>query len=214
MFTDFTHNGKFYRIFYEQQNLVERFIREIIKEAEYQRALSPEVYDTVVDIGANIGLFAIYAYDKAKKIYCVEPFSKNVNNLSKTIVANELTNIALFRYAIMGEKKTGTVLHNSKYSDIQIGKEGDEGAEKVGCITLNQFLDEIKADKVDLLKIDIEGAEAEVFDAPDFNLAAKKIRRIIGETHSTEKQVRHQLENNGFNVNEYKQGHFYAERSV
>jgi len=57
--------------------------------------------DVVVDIGANIGVFNIYAAKKTKnKVYAFEPFPDNYKILKNNIFQNKLDNIQPYNYAI------------------------------------------------------------------------------------------------------------------
>ena len=50
--------------------------------------------DTVVDLGANIGIFTLYAATKTKKrVYSFEPFPTNFDYLQQNIILNKFNNI-------------------------------------------------------------------------------------------------------------------------
>ena len=55
--------------------------------------------DIVVDIGANIGIFALYA-SQPSPIYCYEPFGENVSFLKKNMKQNGKKNVKIFQAAV------------------------------------------------------------------------------------------------------------------
>lgn len=166
--------------------------------------------DTVVDIGANVGLFADYITTKgAQKIYCVEPNTKAFESLCK--LSNFNKNITPIKIAIdtqTGEKdiyctednttisRFEEYLENSPYS-YQYKKENTQ------TITWKDFINQQNIKYVSLLKMDIEGHEYKIFEQIDEN-DLNKIERIILEFHrNNDKQlidVVKKLQKNNFEI--------------
>ena len=67
--------------------------------------------DIIIDIGAHIGLFCLYAsqYCKSGKIYCYEPIKGNYDMLIENLEMNKIKNIIPFNYAVSKENS------NKKY---------------------------------------------------------------------------------------------------
>lgn len=112
--------------------------------------------DTYIDVGANIGDLALYA----KKIVgddgyvlAIEPHPKIYTYLVKNIMKNNL-NIITKQVAI-GDKK-GEIHFTNKRSDDQNHIEKNGGI-TINITTLDDLLHDIE--KINLLKIDIEGYE-------------------------------------------------------
>jgi len=62
--------------------------------------------DVVVDIGANIGVFAVYAACKTRNtVYAYEPFPDNYDALEQNVRINALSNVKAYRLAV--SDKTG-----------------------------------------------------------------------------------------------------------
>ena len=144
----------------------------------------------VVDLGANIGLFAIYnnSYHKNAKLICIEPEAQNYKLLKKNIKMNNIKAITLQKaitdkqsnklIKIYKSKSSTGYSINSNYSDEE------EFFEAIG-ITLEKVCVENNIRSIDILKCDIEGAEKNIF----INILGEfknKIKYIILEYHSEE----------------------------
>ncbi|MFN3420989.1 MAG: FkbM family methyltransferase [Armatimonadota bacterium] len=123
---------------------------------------------TVMDIGANIGVYALHFARKVGpngKVYAFEPVPENFERLKEHIALNNATNIVPVPLALFDRK--GTV-------KISVA----EGASSIFCWSTDQFvevptttLDEFVAEqgvmRVDALKLDVEGAELQVIHGAD-----------------------------------------------
>jgi FkbM family methyltransferase len=117
--------------------------------------------DSVLDIGANIGGFTIYAAKRAKKVIAIEPV--NAKELQANIHLNNLQNVEVIEGALASNP--GPVLVSWKNKEKEVpGYTFQEIMEKTGPI--------------DFLKCDCEGAEWSI-DPRDL----KNIRRIELELH-------------------------------
>lgn len=136
-------------------------VREIFEENVY------EVKDThfnrggvVVDIGANIGTFSIFAGQYANKVYAVEPEPNNLAALKNNITLNKMDDkIIAVPYGISDFKGTA-VIHDSG-GGSSIKDDGSFGAE-IEIMTLNNLFSLYNIESVDVLKIDVEGSEIEI----------------------------------------------------
>jgi len=186
-YIDKTIDGRNFRIFYEQ----DRFIDEVIDQACYKQVIDDlQLSDekiTIIDLGANIGTFSFWIYDKANKIYAIEPSSANVENMEQTKKYSKLDNLYTF---CIGISENGGEKYFSTASRPGMGG-WKMDAFPVPCDdisflptkTIKQFMNGEGIETVDLLKIDIEGEEANIFSSPDFREVAPRIKNIIGEFH-------------------------------
>ncbi|MCS7121544.1 MAG: FkbM family methyltransferase [Archaeoglobaceae archaeon] len=79
----------------------------------------------VVDAGAHVGLFTIYASRKAKKVIAIEPNPKNYSLLELNIKRNNLKNVKAIKKALWYEKTTLN-LETSRWSaGHKIAREGE-----------------------------------------------------------------------------------------
>ena len=191
------------KIYYEE----DRFVNEVLKDKEYGFLFK---YPTVIDLGCNIGTFSLFIYDYAERIFAVDLAQENIENLKATILANKLTKIEPFCLAITGNNiprgivKSGNASGGSWY----LTNKGED----ITPITLCQFMDQEKIEFADLVKIDIEGMELEVFQASDF--PKDRIGTIIGENHSRGNPlaVINILEKLGFKYKGFPDYHFIARK--
>lgn len=127
----------------------------------------------VFDIGANVGLFSLLASEKLKdngRIYSFEPNATIYNIFLKNIELNAFKNIYPQELAL-SDQNGSLVLHTPKseygsdaFSFLLNNKQktsnfDDNSCQYVKVITLDHFIEINKISKVDLIKIDIEGAE-------------------------------------------------------
>lgn len=142
----------------------------------------------IVDAGANIGLASIYFSNKFPdaKIIAIEPEESNLKILRKNIAP--YGNITLVCKALWHENTRLNLL------DPGLGKYGfmtqaqnsaeeiyGEIVHEVQGITLDTVMKEHGIDHIDILKIDIEGAEREIFRDPSAWI--EKVDSLIVELH-------------------------------
>jgi len=169
------------------------------------KGFSINLGDTVVDIGAHIGIFSILAskFAGAGKVYSVEPMPENFALLKHNIKANKIRNITAINKAL--DKKTGhrklfisenTAAHSFHFK-------GNKTI-NVPTITMDRLVRQEKIRHIDFLKMDCEGAEYEVlFNCPDKVL--RMIKKISLEYHDMDESRNGQslkefLERKGFKV--------------
>lgn len=138
----------------------------------------------IIDAGANIGLASIYFANRFKesRIISLEPESNNFKLLTKN--SKLYTNITPINYALWNETDELIVEDQGLGSSgFKVKKEANQGhLQKVKSITIDQLFLQYKLDIIDVLKIDIEGSEKEIFDS-NYENWLNKIRYLIIETH-------------------------------
>jgi FkbM family methyltransferase len=159
-------------------------IHEIWVEKIYERSgyeIKPG--HIVIDIGGNIGAFALWAAGCAPgvSIYSYEPFPQNVEYLEKNAKASKLENIKVFQAAVAGENGERLLRVEDSWVGHSLSDNAEEGRGiKVETITLDNILEQVG--RCDFLKIDCEGGEYEIFysSKPE---TLRKIDRIVCEYH-------------------------------
>lgn len=150
--------------------------------------------DVFFDVGANIGLYSLYAA-KLKpecKIYAFEPESQNYSKLCKNIVLNAATNIVpcslpladreAFDFFYVGEMQPGSALHSfGRLSDFRGGSDGAVLRQGALSTTLDTLIARYKVPQPTLLKIDVDGIEGEILDGAGAVLKSEKLRTILVE---------------------------------
>lgn len=145
--------------------------------------LEPDEVRTVLDLGANIGMasLAFHARFPRARILAVEPLAANFELLRRNTAA--IPAITPVRAAVVGEPRGRVRMTTAAraWGNRLAGCEGRaEEAEEVPARTIVELLDEHGIEQVDLLKIDIEGAEAEVFAEPSF---LSRVGIVLVELH-------------------------------
>lgn len=130
------------------------------------RLLSEE--SVFVDIGANFGLYSLVASQKitnSGKVICFEPFPKNYAALKTNISLNSKSYIISENIAL-GDKKDELSLYYQP-NEKNLGMVSANFMEnsktiEVDVMSLDEYVNENGIDKIDLIKIDVEGFENQV----------------------------------------------------
>lgn len=137
--------------------------------------------ETVVDLGANVGLttqFFAQFFPEARYV-CVEPNPANTKVLRRNVAW--LGTRAEVIEAAVTDYSGQTAFDDAQPSyDGHIAPAGQTGR-MVRCCTLEEIVTSCGLDRIDLLKIDIEGAEREVLRSSAACL--RKVGTIIIELH-------------------------------
>ncbi|MBL0337298.1 MAG: FkbM family methyltransferase [Chitinophagaceae bacterium] len=129
----------------------------------------------------------MYASTKALnvKVYSFEPFPSNADYFEKNMKKSNAGNIVFFRGAVAGRTEKRKLNVSDSWIKHELNENNDVGGYNVVVESIS--LDDIfsRIDICDLLKIDCEGSEYEIFYSakPD---TLKKINRIVGEFHNRE----------------------------
>ena len=111
--------------------------------------------DVIIDIGAHIGLFTLYAsqYCKHGIIFCFEPVEENYNVLLYNIAHNNIKNVKPFKSAVSKSESTITIYRNKdEAANSMFGS--DSTSLQVYSKSLKRIIDENSIDRCDLIKID------------------------------------------------------------
>lgn len=139
--------------------------------------------DIVVDIGAHIGYYTLIAASivgKKGKVYAFEPDLKNFNVLRQNIKINNYKNIIPINKAVAEKNsKLNLYINTANTGDHRIYKSKDKRKTiEINAITLDSIL---KNEKVDLIKMDIQGSEMQALKGASYVLANNKALKIITE---------------------------------
>lgn len=184
----------------------------------------------VVDIGAAIGEFTIEAALQLTTgiVHAFEPNPGSINILRQNIRANNLSQVETYNLGVW--KTAGEIpLHFLNNEPLQATCGDDQSDDfqsvkqtTIPVITLEQVVGEIVGNRIDLLKLDCEGAEYKILLDQDPKTFSN-IDRIIMEYHDLDNQRNHILLKTYLEELEYKVscyenrvhknlGYLYAER--
>ncbi len=139
----------------------------------------------VADIGAHIGYFTVQAADLVGargQVYAFEPDSRNFALLSRSISANRFAHVRIEQKAISNRVGIETLfldrsnLGNMSFSARNISADAFGGSVKVSTVTLDGYFSGLL---LDIIKIDVQGAEGLVFEGGKETLA--KVSAVLAE---------------------------------
>jgi FkbM family methyltransferase len=134
----------------------------------------------IIDGGANIGLFTIFAKNicPEAKIICVEPDPENFEALQKN--AAPYSDVYCENCGLWC-KDTILKVH-SEFDKAGVVVEEDVKNGQVPAISIDTLLKKHNIEQVDILKLDIEGSEKQVFSA-NFEQWLPNVKMIVIELH-------------------------------
>lgn len=161
-----------------------------VHEVHHDRSYTPEglaleAGDTVVDIGAHVGVFALYAARlTGGPLFAYEPSAGNFGYLLENIERNAPGRIVARQMAVsdsVGTMNLYTGRHSVGHSLIRSPlSQGSGAAEQVATTTLSQIVESVGA--IDFLKIDCEGAEGVILASTPPEVL-RQVRKIALEYH-------------------------------
>jgi FkbM family methyltransferase len=149
--------------------------------------------DTVIDIGANVGLFAKYMYSiNTKKVILVEA-NPYLRNSIETLLDDDNERSVIYMNPIYGEKTTIPFrfsMENTTIGSNYFGSNHSNYSQLtnvIDCetITLDEILKDNNYERISLLKCDIEGGEYPFFESVT-DEQIKLIDRFMIEFHGNE----------------------------
>jgi FkbM family methyltransferase len=139
---------------------------------------------TVIDIGAHHGAYAIIlgkmVQKKGGKVIAVEPVPESYAVLLKNISLNGLSNTVMCEEAAISNE-SGHLVMELKGVESRLSVNHTSNSCRVVGMTLRQLLEKHAITKVDLLIIDVEGAELPVLRS--FPWQSASVGRIFCELH-------------------------------
>ena len=165
----------------------------------------PENTKIAVDAGANIGTFSVYATSKGvEEVHALEPFPETYSLLQNNIALNNLEDrVHLKAIALADEtgQRNMDLASGPSQSRGLLGDDDQEGL-SVSISTLEDFIQSTGHDEIDLLKIDIEGAEHQVFQSADKE-TIRKFKHIVMEYHplAPKEGLFAKIQDSGFQLN-------------
>lgn len=148
--------------------------------------------DSLLDVGANVGLYTVYAAKKGHSVMAVEPLSENYFILQKNIFINNIKNAMAFCACLYDENKISSLkIRNPGFGqaensfDESLGAYGEtydyEYQQGVVGMTLDYFVGQTEFPNH--LKIDVDGHELKVLHGAQKTLADIRLKSILIEVN-------------------------------
>lgn len=139
----------------------------------------------IVDAGANIGLATLYLKSKypLATIISIEPESSNFELLRRNTQAYQ--DIHCLNSAIWGERRRLTVVDTGNGEASFVTEEvasAGHAVNTIDAITISDVINDFHLERLDLIKIDIEGSEQQVFQA-DYEPWLSRTAAVVIEIH-------------------------------
>lgn len=161
---------------------------ELQADDYHLRGMRFEEGDVVIDIGAHVGLFAIYLAKRwpALKLFAFEPFPANFRNCMENLQLNRVTNVVLSPKAIADDNRSLTMAtdpHNSGGASAIVRTFESNGiVTDLASMTLDEVFSLHEIGRCKLLKIDCEGMEYEILFG---TRVLDKVEHLAGEFHAS-----------------------------
>lgn len=197
------HIGRLLVPFDSSPVLVEQFLLEI-----YDWFFRPSTDWVIFDVGAHAGVFSVKCARAAKRgrVIALEPYRGNFRYLLENLRINAITNVDAFELAAYSMPGKLQLYLNRERSDCHsIRCTSSIGSRAKGvpitATTLDELAQKLRLPLVDLVKIDVEGAEIQVlYGATNTLKICKRVCVAAYHVEGEVKEVSEYLEGRGFSV--------------
>lgn len=192
---------------------------QVLMEEEYKPLVDtvmslqePDSIQYIIDAGGNIGLTSLYLKKRfpKSKIIILEPDKENSNAIRDNMRLNDISDIIELNAALWHKNEDLVIDHSFRGGvewSLAVKPKKYIEDESVKAVTLLDLLAEHRFPHIDILKMDIEGAERHVFEDPEINkMILSQVKYIAIEIHDEfkiRKYLVDQFESNGFKCKEY-----------
>lgn len=141
---------------------------------------------TMVDVGANVGYFTALAASVVGESGCaiaVEPSTRAFEHLQYLVTRNRLPQVRIFHGGLSDKKGCAPLYCGDQrnFTPTMVAHGGLDPLEFVAVRTLDDLAAELAIDRIDLLKIDVEGHEPAVLRGATELLARRAIGAVLCE---------------------------------
>ena len=179
MYIDFNDEGISRQLYFHKKR--ERYSTDYMKEIVQEQ-------DTIIDIGANSGYYALLESRLANKgkVYAIEPVPRNVWLLNQNIELNNYRNISVHRFAI-GDRNGRGEMYLYEKGNLCSFKENIQnkftGKMAVPIVKLDSFINKYVSGDPTLIRMDVEGYEYQIIKGMTDILESNKPLILFIELH-------------------------------
>ena len=161
--------------------------KHIFVHGDYKFDINPEP-QTIIDAGANIGLASVYFTNKypQARIIAIELAPSNFEQLLKN--TGNYANIKAVNAGLWHRNETLKFKEEGVSPwGYKVENEIEEECISVPGITMDEIIEKHNINLIDILKVDIEGAEVELF-SQNFENWLPNVRCLVIETHDRSRE--------------------------
>lgn len=182
-FTFKSYNANVVEWFNNAENYTNIILKQINEDRMYDPIFAGRTDMTVIDLGANCGLFSLYAADSCKKIIAVEPTPSTFDVLKEMVKDHD--QIIPLQLAIGPHNEMiSFFINENSTTNSMLDRNGTET--QVQCMTLETLLFMQGFKTVDFIKCDIEGSEMQALTDATLAPVADKVKFWFVEVHQTD----------------------------
>jgi FkbM family methyltransferase len=186
-------------------------------EPPVRNALQPKRGELVIDVGAYIGSYTLEAskaVGSEGKVIAIEAEPSFFNSLLFNVQLNQADNVTPLNLAAW-DKEAMLELHTGYASPSLIGLPRELSKPiKVEAMPLDKILAKVGVDKVDWVKIDVEGAEVEVLRGMGKTIGqSPKLKLVVEVHHDKGAECLSILRRKGYQVRWLDKTHFLSSRA-
>ena len=153
----------------------------------FQKHFTNDKILNIIDAGSNIGLTSVYLskYFPNSNFITIEPDTSNFDNVTYNLEANGIQNAVIIKGGLWS-KNTNLKLVNDfrDKNDWSIRVEETKEVGNLKAFSVNYLMEKNQFETIDILKIDIEGSEKEVFTGSNADVSfLSKTKCIAIEIH-------------------------------
>jgi FkbM family methyltransferase len=152
----------------------------VFRDREYDLP-GVEAADVVVDLGANTGLSALWyrARYPAARIHAVEPDPAAVRDLRANLAG--IPGVEIHPFAVAGESGSVALHHcEDTWASSLLPVDYADATVSVAAVSLDDLLGGVGAERISILKLNVEGAE---WDVLRHATSLDRVDNIVGEFH-------------------------------
>lgn len=189
------------------QTLSEVYVGDIYKTATLQKG------DVVLDLGAHCGTYTVkaaLAVGLSGRVIAIEPSEQNYQLLQANVQVNGLQNVTTLRAGVWSTRgmlplRLSAVSVAHTFQDRLEGASSTTQIEEVQVDTVDNICQAFHLDRIDFIKIDIEGSEIEALRGMQKTLEGDNLRLAIAAYHNlngiqTSRGIYQQLRDRDFRV--------------
>lgn len=147
---------------------------------------SPQKGWSVVDVGAHYGFYTVKAakaVNSIGKVLAIEAHPHNFRKLLFNVKINDLKNVICVNAISSDREGVGELYIHQQSGEHSIVFPSNK-VMRIKQVTLDTLTHSLNFEHIDLLKIDVEGAEVKVLKGARKLLKNKRIHRIVAEVHT------------------------------